>query len=444
MERRGASAVGGWSLPDRDENSPWKSLRTVVVSNSLAGYALAALLFILGAALIFVAFNRGLQPYLSLGESTRNWGSLLSARPSAMSIMGSTPFGYRAQVPHYRGWYRSSGDQAIRGRASRVHVAPDQIARIGYRDDWQGHKLLDTSAFCLQAEDAPESVDYLARSGRFELVFYDDHFRSSDGYPLNCHLPVHFWIDLALDDTDSVNRLMDRVPLLQREIEERVAAVLREELSRREYRRVFYEVPKIVDRLNTAWAEDGDLQELRQVLGIHFSALVVKPREEAERRFLSTPGAGIERLRDRIRRVDEDIKQEERYWTSRRDDTRAALQHAVTELLEYPPVAIRESVVGLKETVSGMGNHGHVVESVDGTFLAGQRALARGAEKVVGALHALRELIEALTEEDSRLRAALVQPPQQDAESPSPRLIRLPDDSGPRLRGARTVPGGER
>jgi hypothetical protein len=409
----------------------------------LAAFALAVFLLALGAALILMAFGRSLQPYLSLGESLRNWGGLLSAHPSSISIMRSTPFGYRAHVRHHRGWYRSSEGHVLRGRAGRVHVAPDQIARLGYSDNWDGLRLLDRSAFCLQVEDASESVDYLSRSGRFELVFYGDHFRSRDGYPMNCHLAVHFWVTLGLDEPHLIDRLMDRVSQLQREIERRVAGLLRDEFGQREYRQAFYEIPKVLDRLNAEWAADDDLLDLRQVLNLRFTALVVKPRVEAERRFLSTPGAGIERLRDRIRHVDEDVKQEKRYWESRWGDTVTALDHAVIELLEYPPAAIRESVAGLRDTVSKMGTGTHVVGSVDGMFLTGQRALARGAEKAVGALRTLQQLIEALAQEDSRLRAALAEPVSEPkASSPPPPRIRLLDIPSVQFEAERRAPDG--
>ncbi|MGI8756514.1 MAG: hypothetical protein ACR2MB_11760 [Acidimicrobiales bacterium] len=390
-----------------------------------AGYCMAGLLLITGAGLILVPFNRGLQPYLKVGESIRNWAELLASRPSQVQILSSNQFGYRAKIPHHRGWYMCSAGQVVRGRACRVHVGPDQLARIEYVDDWSGQQLLDSSTFCLQLTDASDAVNYFNRSGRFEIVLHDDRIRSLDGYPMNCHLAVHYSIDVGIDEPVLLERLMHRLPTLEHEIEERVAGALRDEFSQSEYREALYKTPDTVTRLNRAWATDSDLHELHEALTVHFSALVVKPREEAERRFLSTPDAGMARLDDRISRVDEDLQREARHWDSRAEDTNTALRNAVRELLDYPPEAIRKAATGLHNSVREMGSGERVVQSVNNMFLGGQRALARGADQFVDALQSLQSLIQSLAERDSELRSALNQRSAGSPGEATPSLIDL-------------------
>jgi len=399
---------------------------------NLMALGMAVLLLLGGAVLIFLAFNRKLQPFLQIGESLYNWRQLIFSHPSEMQILSSHPFGYSAQVPHYRGWYRDATGRVVRARAARVHVAADQLARLQYVNGWTGEQILDTSAFCIQLADASDTVDYLNRSGRFEIVVADDQLRSLDGYPMNCHLAVHYSIEAEVGQRDFLETLMQRIPNLKQDIEERVAGVLREEFSRSDYRDAMYNVPRTVNRLNQAWVADDDLPDVRRAMSLHYSALVIKPREEAERRFLSTPGAGMARLKDRIERVDEELQRDAAYWNSQVQDKDTALRNAVRELLLYPPRAVENSVKGLQASVREMGSVEPIVHSVDNLFLGGQRALARGADKLVAALEALQALIQALVEEGSALRGALNQHPLNPHET-TPKLTTVANFADRRL-----------
>jgi hypothetical protein len=348
---------------------------------------------LVGTALLWLSLAPRVKPYLALREAFENWRRMLTAGPGQMQIFDFNPLGFRALVRHYHGsFWTATG--CISGSAARIHVDPQWIARLGYVDHWQGTRILDSSAFCLRVGETSDEVEFLCRATRLQLVFDDGRIQSSDGYIMNCHVAVHVAIDLPASDNERLNRLFDRVPQFKPLLRSVASGTLRHEFSTRPYRQSMYQAPVIVAALNRCWAENAQFRDYWELLQVEFTALIIRPREEAERRFLATPTANLEHVHDRIRILDQEVEtrrsDRERRWQDWQLSQSAALQALEEQVAE----SILRAADGLRRQMPAITNQTQLLTAVDAMFQTGGEQLESRCHAVSDALDGLARFME--------------------------------------------------
>ena len=290
--------------------------------------AFGAVTLVAGFALYWISWDHHLSPYLALREIIINWRELLNQGPGTMPVVNAHALGYKALVKHFHGYYWVD-ERPVTGSAGRVYVYPDFIARLHYVNRWEHSRLLDASAFSLRVGEmgdtasaqkavsgTPEAdsnsgwsvVDFLCRGVRWQLTFDDSSIKSLDKYVMNCHLAVHTTVELPLSDTDRLNRLFDIRPQFEQVLRSVISGALRDELSKRRYREAMYAVPDIIARLNRDWAERPEFRDYHDLIQVQFTALVIRPREEAERQFI-TADVNLASVKEKIRRLDRELEE---------------------------------------------------------------------------------------------------------------------------------------
>jgi hypothetical protein len=364
-------------------------------------------------ALFWISHEPQLKPYLALRDMIHNWRQLLTAGPGQMQILDFSLLGFRARVKHCHGLFWTAAG-LVTGSACRVFVHADFIARLGYLDHWQGSRLLDSSALCLRVGEISDEVGYLCRGTRHELVFDDGSIRSKDGYLMSCHVAIHTFIELPLTDDRRLNCLFDRLAQFEPVLRSVVSGTLRHELSIRGYRESMYFVPAIVAALNCRWAADSQFEIYRDLVHIEFTALVIRPREEAERRFLATPTAHLEQVHDRIRVLDQEREarrsERERRW----HDWRLSLVAALDSLEEQIPASTRQTAEGLRKQMPAIGTLVLIRKAVASMFQTSRTQLDIRCGAVAKILDDLSAFMESIRNDGDalvqRLRAQPTRP----------------------------------
>lgn len=250
---------------------------------------------LLGAMLLFVS--------LHTSDSGSSVGRLLTSLNILRSITSQAPRDTRtvsvepkevhntpiAQTvliqPHRDKWWL--GDLRRPGTAYRVHVPSDCIARLPFTCAWLNTRYLDNSAFCLRTDSTGTNVvTILQRSARWQMDFFEeDQLRSRDEYHLHCHVAIHTSVRVELADIERLDRLFDNLPTFLAQLRGTVAGLLRDESQLRSYRDVMYDAPALIDILNERVRSHHGLASMLDVLDVCFTALIVKPRKEAELQF---------------------------------------------------------------------------------------------------------------------------------------------------------------
>jgi len=347
-------------------------------------------LVLVGGFLFWYSLSPGIAPFLNLQRMLDNWRSLLTRGPANANLLYTDELGYRVEIQpdtqdqsrsstNHRGYYPTATGFVL-GNASRVHVMPDFIARLGFEDHWhEESRFLDNSAFCLREGVGADSAEFLCRGVRCQLVFAPESgLRSSDGYPMHCRLAVHLHVDLPLSEESALSTLFDGLPQgglrnFLPLLKERVLGRLRSHLTKREYRQAMYEVPEIIEALNRdIWSGEPDQADdpfvaLKGSIQIEFSGLNLAPREEAERNFLDHVQRGQEEIAEKIlkkeRNLESRVMNLESQWRKLSDNTLPTLerkkiekeQEGTTETFIYsPPQAIKRLQVRVPQTIQAM------------------------------------------------------------------------------------------
>jgi hypothetical protein len=363
-----------------------------------------------GVALFWISHEPRLKPFLALRDMIHNWWHLLTTGPGQMQILDFGLLGFRARVKHCHGLYWAAAGP-VTGSACRVHVHPDFIARLGYLDHWQGSRLLDASAFCLRVGETSNEIDFLCRASRHELIFDDGSIRSKDGYVMSCHVAIHTFIELPLSDDVRLNRLFEDLAQFEKVLRSVVSGTLRHELSNRGYRQCMYSVPATVAALNCRWVGDSQFQVYRDLIHVEFTALVIRPREEAERRFLATPTAHLEQVHDRIRILDQAREtrrsERERRW----EDWLVSLAASLQSLEEQIPASTRKAAEGLRQQMPAIGTLVPIRKAVASMFRTSRAQLDIRCLAVAKNLEDLTAFMKGIrTEGDSFVRRLRDQP----------------------------------
>ena len=403
-----------------------------------------------GLALAWSSLHPHVAPYLALRDIVLNWWNLLGQGPGQMLlVLNADALGFQTLVKHFPGWYWTA-EGLVMGSAGRVYVYPDFIARLGYDDHWQGSRFLDASAFCLRVGemgDAPPPqyrdsgtppahsngsttfhgvrnlswsvVDFLCRGVRWQLVLDDSSIRSRDGYVLNCYLAVHTAVELPLSDVERLNRLFDILPQFQQMLRSVITGALHYELSRRGYREAMYDVPAIVASLNRHWAEEPQFRHYHDLIKVYFTALVIRPRVEAEREFL-TAGANLVNIKEMIRKLDRQVKESRDRRGRRWDDWVERTEIAIDALMgqaetqqndngsEPPPrgqvaASIKNAADGLQWQMPSIGNPEPLLKAVGALFQTGREQLETCTQAILELIKDLACFMEEIREDDEDL-----------------------------------------
>jgi hypothetical protein len=361
-------------------------------------YVVAAGLAVAGGGLYLLwrTIDKAALPFLSLRDIARNWRALLSHTPSGCGFLSSDELGYALAVPHHQGWYWTAGGPEA-GAAGRVHVTPDSVARLPYPDRWHdGRRLLDSSAFCLRVKGTSQVVEYLSRGGRFQLEFTDGLIRSQDGHVCNGLLAVHFAVPHRLDRAGLLEQLFDArgqlVPLLH----SGVTGLLQQEIGRRPYRQVMYDARAILDRLNGAWAADALFADFRPLLDVAFTALLVRPREEAELAQLQKLEAHRVRILDELKENILQVEREAGRWGHQWDDVLKVQNAAMGELRLHVPSTIQHAADGLADLLANMQDPTHLIAAVEKMLVTGRTDLRLKGAAVVRAFTQLEDFMAKL------------------------------------------------
>jgi hypothetical protein len=366
-------------------------------------------LILAGAGLLWFSFGKRGDLLVNLNVMVRNWLKLLSQAPGDAEVVASHPLGYRVRVAHYPGHYWGPEGLEV-GSAARVHVAPDFVARLNYPNFWQGRsRLLDASAFCLRVEGKGEEVEMLARGVRIELVFNDSSMRSRDEYEINCHLAVHVWNDLPLHEEERLNRLFDSLRSFNDALRSSINGALSNELRARTYREALYEVPDILKVLAKRWGTLPELARFRELVHVAFTALVLKPRLEAERLELQRLGAGLMKLEEKIARPGGRIKQELADWQLRWDDLHKKRREALARLKSGVGDTIKAAKEGLISTMGNMSHDDEVLKGASALFDGAQKQLSSSASDVKQAFNDLAGFIREITKVNKQLMSEIGQ-----------------------------------
>jgi hypothetical protein len=262
------------------------------------------LLLVGGVGVLVVRVNRTTERFLRTVQTLYRWRPLLHQGVSQAPVIPAHELGQSGdagvsdelrmtiRVPAIRNDYWWPG-QCGQAAASLVPVPLDYVARLGYPDAWHaGGQWLDATAFTLceaevgQADsgDLFVDADLLARGGRGQLYFgHEDRLTTQDEYEVRAHVAVHFRVAIPLGQTAELERLFTERQNFLRLLRKTVEDQLRQELKQRTYREAMYAVPDIVARLDTAWSRAGGH---RDILEVTITALLIMPRQEAERNFL--------------------------------------------------------------------------------------------------------------------------------------------------------------
>lgn len=368
----------------------------------------AALCLSLGAVFLRLSLSRGARPYVDAPRSLRAWRRLLVQPTSAARITSTHLLGYTAIVPTETAWFRQ-GVGVYLGRAMRVHVPIDHVARLTFEDGWGNGRILDSSAFCFDRSGGSDEIEFLARSARRQLVFAEaDGLTSSDGYPLQCHLAVHLEMNCDANQSAAWDWLFDNALTLEDRLRRDVSGHLRSAFVERQYRQTMYEGDKILVMLNEVAANGGLLTDSRPELRLRFTGLVIKPRERAERNLLVAAAGNHEVLKERTAAITEDIAHERGRWLARWTELFRRLELSLHALHGEVEQAITAASNGLRGAIPDMNTESQVIESVRSVFETGQGQFERSSRQVLQGFNDLHEFIADLNAENRALQEAMV------------------------------------
>ena len=329
---------------------------------------------------------------------------MLTTGPGRAELLAADACWYRVRIKHHQGWYAGPDGRPTYGAAARVHVTPDMVARLPYEDRWRGTQLVDAGCFCLRSKSkgSGDEVDFLARGRRWQLVVGDDTLRSQDAYQMNCHIAVHFYVDLPTSDSARFNDLFDNLPHLLDTVQEGAAGILDREIRAREYREAMYAVPGMLKVLNQRWHDDPRFAAYRDLIHVRFTSMLIRPREEAERRFLRVQQAGLRNVMEDIRRLDLAVERDRSEWRHNWERWVNAQDLALRGLEQGVHATAQKTAKGISEGLTTMSNE-RLIATVAELFRTSRERLSRNCDAVDAALRQLITLARDLAEQNDWL-----------------------------------------
>jgi hypothetical protein len=205
-----------------------------------------------------------------------------------------------------------------------------------------------------------------------------------------------------------LNRLFDQVALLETQLKDVVGRLLRVEFETREYRDAMYDVPQIVKKLNAEWRQDPIFAHYRDLVRVEFTALVIRPRQEAEQRFLAQRSAHQHNLRDQTERLEQDVKQAR----ARRSKELNELQQLwEASLADLPRVVdtIAKSAAGLEKVIKAAARGEQITRHVTPLFENSRAQFEASSDRLLETLTRLGEFLEGLWTENGDIQKQLDQ-----------------------------------
>jgi len=397
--------------------------------------ATAVLVFLFGVALLgagqlllWAVLDPRFAPYLDAWRMLRNWMRMVVQRPAesgadqaaeisaqngkaaTSGLVFADSFSFRVKAKHQLGYYFVDRGPTI-GSAARVHVPLDCVARLSYIDRWQDRRLLDTSNFVLRTDDANNELEFIARGRRCCFDFNDDSILAKDGYIMNCQLAVHWYVPLALDRKDEFDYLFNNLHHLTVTLRDGASGVLRKELTTREYRSAMQEADQILAELNEHWRSSPHYEPYRKLVHVEFTALMIRPREEAERRFLDRLGRGRAKLREQIDEIAKEIKGKVVHITDHWKDISQKRELAVSELTDQLPHALVAQSTAVSTIIVQQGTTEDAINQARGAFEAGMKQLGECSDRLMNAYDQLGDFIHEL---DDKTKEFLQKPDGDD------------------------------
>jgi len=240
---------------------------------------------------------------------------------------------------------------------------------------------------------------------RWQLSLDDSSIKSQDKYIMNCHLAVHTAVNLPLSEADRLDRLFDIRPQFEQVLRSVISGVLRDELSKRRYREAMYAVPEIIEQLNRQWAERPEFRDYRDLIRVHFSALVIRPRVEAERQFI-TADVNLANVKEKIRSLDRKVEENRDRRRHRWEEWMCKQQEAITALAGRTgddddgqvdgqvDSSIKKAANALRDQMTFIGNAPPLLESVGAVFTTGLVDLENCTREVLERIKDLARLME--------------------------------------------------
>lgn len=224
-----------------------------------------------------------------------------------MILAGGDVLSTRFSVPATRGifWHQ---DRLEVCWLAYVPVPPGMIARVEAKEV-SVSPILDTSRAVTIPHDIKDgrlSVTALERGVRWQITS-PRGIDTQDGYGVRLHLAVHSWIE-APADSPCITRLFDEHAAYPNKVRDWALATLSELLARRTYAEALCFGDILIDDLNQRWRERGEALlgvDVSTAISTQFTAVVIKPRQEAEHlRFARTFGR-VADVEDRIKQLQE-------------------------------------------------------------------------------------------------------------------------------------------